>query len=110
MQTDPLEENSVSASYEQRLSNLALADELGLDAAFIAERHFHPHYRASAPGAWLGAASQRTKRIRLGVLAYTLPIHAPAHLAEEISVLDHLTNGRLEVGLGLGHRPEELAA
>src|SRR4051794_23827818 len=110
MQTDPLDPRSHSEIFAQRLSDLALADEAGLDAAFVAERHFHRHYRASAPGAWLGAASQRTTNIRLGVLAYTLPLHSPVRLAEEIAVLDQLTGGRLEVGLGLGHRPEELNA
>src|SRR4051812_8793351 len=110
MQTDPLDTRSHFEVFAQRLSDLALADELGLDAAFVAERHFQRHYRASAPGPFLGAASQRTSRIRLGVLAYTLPLHSPVRLAEEIAVLDHLSNGRIDVGLGLGHRPEELQA
>lgn len=46
--------------------------------------------------------------MRLGVLAYTLPLHDPARLAEEIAYLDTLSNGRFEVGVGLGHRPAEL--
>jgi alkanesulfonate monooxygenase SsuD/methylene tetrahydromethanopterin reductase-like flavin-dependent oxidoreductase (luciferase family) len=109
-QIDPTDPDSHAAVYERRLADVALADELGLEAAFTAERHFMPTYRASAPGAWLGAASQRTRQIRLGVLAYTLPIRPPVALAEEVAVLDHLTRGRLDVGLGLGHRPQELAA
>ncbi|HEV2109456.1 MAG TPA: LLM class flavin-dependent oxidoreductase [Thermomicrobiales bacterium] len=109
-QVDPLSQATDGEVYRQRLDDLALADELGFEVAFTAERHFMPTYRCPAPGTWIGAASQRTTRLRLGVLAYTLPIHAPAALAEEIAVLDHLSVGRLEVGLGLGHRPEELVA
>jgi alkanesulfonate monooxygenase SsuD/methylene tetrahydromethanopterin reductase-like flavin-dependent oxidoreductase (luciferase family) len=108
MQADPLRTLSLREVYQARLDDLELADQLGFSVAFCAERHFTPLCQCPAPGAWLGAASQRTERIRLGVLAYTLPIHEPVLLAEEIAVLDQLTGGRLEVGLGLGHRPEEL--
>ncbi|HEY7036275.1 MAG TPA: LLM class flavin-dependent oxidoreductase [Thermomicrobiales bacterium] len=110
MQIDPTDPTGHGEVYRRRLDDLAFADEIGLDVAFTAERHFLANYRASAPNAWLGAASQRTRRIRLGVLAYTLPLHSPVRLAEEVAVLDHLSSGRLEVGLGLGHRPEELVA
>ncbi|MGH2532855.1 MAG: LLM class flavin-dependent oxidoreductase [Thermomicrobiales bacterium] len=109
-QIDPTDPAGHAAVYRRRLDHLALADELGLRFAFTAERHFLQTYRCPAPGAWLGAGTQRTRQIRLGVLAYTLPIHPPAALAEEIAVLDQLCEGRLEVGLGLGHRPEELVA
>jgi alkanesulfonate monooxygenase SsuD/methylene tetrahydromethanopterin reductase-like flavin-dependent oxidoreductase (luciferase family) len=110
MQIDPTDAAGHGEVYRRRLDDLAYADEVGLDVAFTAERHFMAHYRASAPTAWLGAASQRTRRMRLGVLAYTLPLHSPVRLAEEVAVLDHLSGGRLEVGFGLGHRPEELVA
>lgn len=110
MQVDPTDQAGTADVYRRRLDDLALADDLGLAYAFTAERHFMRAYRCPAPGAWLGAASQRTRRIRLGVMAYTLPLHPPAALAEEIAVLDQLSGGRLEVGLGLGHRPEELVA
>jgi alkanesulfonate monooxygenase SsuD/methylene tetrahydromethanopterin reductase-like flavin-dependent oxidoreductase (luciferase family) len=110
LQVDPLDPADTATVYARRLADLALADELGFEVAFTAERHFMPNYRAPAPSAWVAAASQRTRRLRLGVLAYTLPLHAPFRLAEEVAVLDHLSGGRLEVGLGLGHRPEELAA
>lgn len=109
-QIDPTDPDDSYAVYGRRLDDLALADEVGLTYAFTAERHFLATYRCPAPTAWLGAASQRTSAIRLGVMANTLPIHSPVRLAEDIAVLDHLTKGRLDVGLGLGHRVEELVA
>jgi alkanesulfonate monooxygenase SsuD/methylene tetrahydromethanopterin reductase-like flavin-dependent oxidoreductase (luciferase family) len=110
MQIDPLDPADHATVYRRRLDDLAYADELGFAVAFTAERHYLRHYRAPAPTAWLAAASQRTSRIRLGTLAYTLPLHSPVRLAEEIAVLDQLTGGRIEIGVGLGHRVEELAA
>lgn len=109
-QVDPTDTAPPTTVFERRLALLALADQAGLRYAFTAERHYMANYWTPAPTAWIAAASQRTSAIRLGVLAYTLPLHLPAALAEEIAVLDHLTNGRLEVGFGLGHRREELAA
>jgi alkanesulfonate monooxygenase SsuD/methylene tetrahydromethanopterin reductase-like flavin-dependent oxidoreductase (luciferase family) len=109
-QVDPTDSDTVAGGFARRLELLSLADRAGLRYAFTAERHFLPAYRTPAPSAWIGAASQRTSSIRLGVLAYTLPLHLPAALAEEVAILDHLSNGRIEVGFGLGHRPEELAA
>lgn len=113
LQVDPLDEGdpgNAGAVFETRLADLSVAEELGYQIAFTGERHYMAGYRSSAPTAWVAAATQRTKRIRLGVLAYTLPLHAPARLAEEVAVLDQLSGGRIEVGLGLGHRPEELTA
>jgi alkanesulfonate monooxygenase SsuD/methylene tetrahydromethanopterin reductase-like flavin-dependent oxidoreductase (luciferase family) len=106
-QVDPTDPDPTAAVFERRLKLLAHADRVGLRYAFTAERHFMPNYRASSATAWIAAASQRTERIRLGVMAYTLPLHLPAALAEEVAVLDQLSNGRLEVGFGLGHREEE---
>ena len=101
---------SADRVYAERLRDAELIDQLGLDYYFVAERHFLPLYRSPAPGIWLGAVAARTRRVRLGVLAYTVPLHNPVLLAEEISVLDHLSRGRAEVGVGLGHRPQELAS
>lgn len=110
MQRDPLIGDDPLIMYAKRLDDLAFADELALSIAFVAERHFMPNYACPSATTWLAAAAQRTRRMRLGVLAYTLPIRAPVQLAEEIAMLDLLTGGRLEVGLGLGHRTEELIA
>jgi len=110
MQIDPLLGQDLPAMLAGRLDDLACADELGFDVAFAAERHFMPQYAAASVTAWLGAASQRTCRMRLGAMAWTLPIKAPVELAENIATLDGLTNGRFEAGFGTGHRVEELVA
>ena len=103
-----LEEKSSQRAYAEHLTDAVVADESGLDYYFVAERHFMPLYRTPSPSVWLAAVAAKTKRIRIGALAYTLPLHNPVQLAEEVSMLDHLSGGRMEVGVGLGHRVEEL--
>src|SRR5919199_539221 len=96
-------------TYEQRLQVLAAADALGFWCYHLAEHHGTPLGMAPAPGLFLAAASQRTRRIRLGPLVYLLPLYNPVRLAEEIAMLDHLSRGRLELGIGRGASPYELA-
>src|ERR1051325_6383448 len=50
----------------------------------------------------LAAGAQRTRRLRFGPCVYVLPLHHPLRLIEEVSMLDHLSRGRLEVGVGRG--------
>jgi len=108
LQIDPADARAAGEVLERRLDDLAYADSLGMWGYFTAERHFWKAYRSVAPSAWIAAASQRARTMRLGVLAYTLPLHDPALLAEEIAFLDLLSGGRFELGVGLGHRPVEL--
>lgn len=110
MQVDPVLKPDPSTMYAQRLDDLALADDAGIDVAFSAERHFIHHHIIPSATTWVASAVQRTSRIRLGMLGYTLPIREPVQLAEEIAMVDQLSGGRVEVGFGLGHRPEELVA
>ena len=109
LQIDPTDLRSPHEVLAERLADLAYAESLGFWGVFTGERHFWPAYRSVAPAVWLAAATQHTSRMRLGVLAFTLPLHQPAQFAEEVAFLDHLSGGRLEVGIGLGHRPVELA-
>jgi alkanesulfonate monooxygenase SsuD/methylene tetrahydromethanopterin reductase-like flavin-dependent oxidoreductase (luciferase family) len=103
---DPL---LLADTYEQRLQVIAVADALGYWCYHLAEHHGTPLGMAPAPGLFLAAASQRTRRIRLGPLVYLLPLYNPVRLAEEICMLDHLSRGRLELGVGRGASPYELA-
>jgi alkanesulfonate monooxygenase SsuD/methylene tetrahydromethanopterin reductase-like flavin-dependent oxidoreductase (luciferase family) len=95
--------------YEQRLQCLEYADEAGFYCYHLAEHQCTPLGLAPSPGVFLAAAIQRTQRLRLGPLVYLLPLYNPLRLAQEICMLDNLSRGRLEVGVGRGVSPFELA-
>ena len=95
--------------FEQRLKMLEYADESGFFCYHLAEHHTTPLSLVASPALFLSAAAQRTERIRLGPLVYLLPLYNPLRLLHEISMLDHLSQGRLELGVGRGVVPFELA-
>jgi alkanesulfonate monooxygenase SsuD/methylene tetrahydromethanopterin reductase-like flavin-dependent oxidoreductase (luciferase family) len=87
--------------YHNALAQLELADRLGYDYAWEVEHHFLEEYSHSpAPEVFLGAASQRTRQIRLGHGIIQLTTSHPARVAERVAVLDLLSNGRVELGMG----------
>jgi alkanesulfonate monooxygenase SsuD/methylene tetrahydromethanopterin reductase-like flavin-dependent oxidoreductase (luciferase family) len=94
--------------YEERLRLLAAADEAGFYCYHLAEHHSTPLGMAPSPALFLTAATQRTRRIRLGPLVYLLPLYDPLRLIEEVAMLDQLSDGRLELGVGRGVSPYEL--
>src|SRR5215470_6867094 len=63
---------------------------------------------APSPALFLTAATQRTRRIRFGPLVYLLLLYDPLRLIEEVAMLDQLSGGRLELGIGRGVSPYEL--
>ncbi|MBV8166231.1 MAG: LLM class flavin-dependent oxidoreductase [Alphaproteobacteria bacterium] len=94
--------------YEARLRLIEAYDRAGFHAYHLAEHHATPLGMAPAPSVFLAAVAQRTRRLRFGPLVYTLALHHPLRLAEEICMLDHLSGGRLEVGVGRGISAFEL--
>jgi len=94
--------------YENRLQLIEFYDSAGFRTYHMSEHHATPLSQAPSPSVFLAAVTQRTGRIRLGALVYVLPAHHPLRLAEEICMLDHLSRGRLEVGIGRGASPHEL--
>ncbi len=94
--------------YEERLELLAAAEEAGFFCYHLAEHHATPLGMAPSPALFLAAAAQRTRRIRLGPLVYLLPLYNPLRLTEEVCMLDQMSNGRLELGVGRGVTPYEL--
>ncbi|MGY3407223.1 alkanesulfonate monooxygenase SsuD/methylene tetrahydromethanopterin reductase-like flavin-dependent oxidoreductase (luciferase family) [Bradyrhizobium sp. GM5.1] len=87
--------------YQNALSQMELADSLGYDHAWVVEHHFLEEYSHSpSPESFLAAASQRTRNIRLGHGILQLTTNHPARVAERVAVLDLLSNGRCEFGMG----------
>jgi alkanesulfonate monooxygenase SsuD/methylene tetrahydromethanopterin reductase-like flavin-dependent oxidoreductase (luciferase family) len=95
--------------YEERLKLIEAYDRFGFHAYHLAEHHATPLGMAPSPSVFLAAVAQRTKRLRFGALVHTLSLYHPLRLAEEICMLDQMSGGRLELGIGKGISPHELA-
>jgi alkanesulfonate monooxygenase SsuD/methylene tetrahydromethanopterin reductase-like flavin-dependent oxidoreductase (luciferase family) len=96
--------------YENRLRLIEAYDRAGFHAYHLAEHHATPLGMAPSPSVFLAAVAQRTRRLRFGPLVYTLSLHHPLRVAEEICMLDHMSGGRFELGIGRGISPLELSA
>ncbi|MBS1886194.1 MAG: LLM class flavin-dependent oxidoreductase [Actinobacteria bacterium] len=91
-------------TYADVLSDVRLAEELGFDTFWFAEHHFNREFSLSpSPNLFIAAASQITERIKLGTAVNVLPYHNPIRVAEEGAMLDILTGGRLQWGIGRGY-------
>jgi alkanesulfonate monooxygenase SsuD/methylene tetrahydromethanopterin reductase-like flavin-dependent oxidoreductase (luciferase family) len=98
----------LAEQYENRLRLIEFYDRAGFRTYHMSEHHSTPLNLTPSPSVFLAAIAQRTKRLRFGALVYVLPAHHPLRLAEEICMLDHLSRGRVEVGVGRGASPHEL--
>ncbi len=98
----------LSGTFADRLRVLELADQAGFYSFHLAEHHGTPLCMGASPSVFLGALSQRTTRLRFGPLVYLLPLYHPLRLVEEVCMLDHLSGGRLDLGVGRGISPIEL--
>jgi alkanesulfonate monooxygenase SsuD/methylene tetrahydromethanopterin reductase-like flavin-dependent oxidoreductase (luciferase family) len=94
--------------YQETLELFTAADQLGFDVAWIAQHHFKEIAgRLPSPFPFLAAAAQCTRRMRLGTAVVTLPFDNPIRVAEDAAVVDALSGGRLELGVGSGLDPVE---
>jgi alkanesulfonate monooxygenase SsuD/methylene tetrahydromethanopterin reductase-like flavin-dependent oxidoreductase (luciferase family) len=88
--------------FEARLRFVETLDQLGFYSYHVAEHHGTPLGFAPSPNIYLAAVAQRTRRLRFGPLVYVAALYHPMRLAEEICMLDQMSGGRLQVGLGRG--------
>ena len=96
--------------WEDGLWLLTEAEAMGFDAVLVQQHFFQPDgYGPSIP-ILLTLLAERTRKIRIGSYLHILPLHSPAALAQECAVLDHVSGGRLDVCVGLGHSLAEYAA
>jgi alkanesulfonate monooxygenase SsuD/methylene tetrahydromethanopterin reductase-like flavin-dependent oxidoreductase (luciferase family) len=97
--------------YRETLELFVAADQLGFDVAWVAQHHFKDVAgRLPSPFPFLAAASQCTRRVRLGACVVVLPLELPLRVAEDAAVVDALSGGRLELGIGSGGDPAEFQA
>ena len=97
--------------YRLGAEQIAHAERHGFDGAWIAQHHFHEDEGGMpAPLVFLGYVAARTSRIRLGTGIVTLPLEQPLRVAEDAAVLDALSGGRLELGIGSGGTASAFAA
>ncbi len=92
---------------ERDLQLIEHLDELGFDEAWFGEHHSAGYEIIASPEVFIAAAAQRTKHIRLGTGVSSLPYHHPFMLADRLVLLDHLTRGRLMIGVGPGALPSD---
>jgi alkanesulfonate monooxygenase SsuD/methylene tetrahydromethanopterin reductase-like flavin-dependent oxidoreductase (luciferase family) len=107
----PWEEGAEERLLNDALEQVEIADRIGIDHVWEVEHHFLEEYsHSSAPEVFLAAASQRTRRIRLGHGIVQLPpgVNHPARVAERIATLDLLSGGRVDLGTGESSSQMEL--
>ncbi|SFM58972.1 putative FMN-dependent luciferase-like monooxygenase [Variovorax sp. OV329] len=106
-----LDNATASERYRLATEQIVHAEALGFDAAWVAQHHFHEAEGGlPSPLVFLAQVAAKTQRIRLGTGIVTLPLENPVRVAEDAVVLDLLSNGRLEFGVGTGGTPSSFAA
>jgi alkanesulfonate monooxygenase SsuD/methylene tetrahydromethanopterin reductase-like flavin-dependent oxidoreductase (luciferase family) len=94
---------------EETIEQCVLADEVGFDHLWFVEHHFLTSFSgSSAPEVIISALSRLTKRIRLGFGVVILPNHHPIQVAERVAMVDHLSGGRVEFGVGRSSPYEQM--
>ena len=103
-------EGSTAELYQSRLELVERADQAGFYGYHLAEHHATPLGMAPSPSVFLAALAGRTTQIRFSPMAYLLPLYHPLRLVEEVCMLDHLSGGRIEVGVSRGVSPYEIGS
>ena len=89
------------------LEQVAFADQAGIDEAWLGEHRFSRHGLLSGIWSFLGAVAGRTTNIRIGTAVIVLPLHNPVLVAEEVAMLDVISGGRFNFGIGSGYQRQE---
>ena len=107
----PWTRQSESDCYWEMLEQVVFAEELGLESVWMADHQFRTEWsHSSAPEVTLGALSQRTSRMRLGIAVVVPPVQHPLHTAARIATLDILSKGRADLGVGRSGYPYQMSA
>jgi alkanesulfonate monooxygenase SsuD/methylene tetrahydromethanopterin reductase-like flavin-dependent oxidoreductase (luciferase family) len=93
---------SEQAVYDSGMEQMLAAEALGYHSVWLAEHHFNDYGLCPAPPVLASFIAARTTTLRLGMGVSLLPLHHPVNLAEQLAVLDVVSGGRLDVGIGRG--------
>ena len=96
--------------YQRAVELVVEAERLGADAVWLSEHHLFDDGYLPQPLTFAAALATRTQRLRIGTAIVVAPLRHPLHLAEEAAIVDVLSGGRLELGLGAGYAANEYAA
>jgi alkanesulfonate monooxygenase SsuD/methylene tetrahydromethanopterin reductase-like flavin-dependent oxidoreductase (luciferase family) len=108
--TTPRENSTHQEMFRRQLEEVELAERIGIDQIWFFEHHLNPTGPVPSPNLRIAAAARTTSRIRFASMVNILPFRHPLLVAEEAAMLDNLTDGRFDMGLGRGLRPPEFAA
>ena len=93
--------------YANTLDECRLAEELGFHTVWLAEHHFSPYGIAPSLPVLAAAVARETRRVRIGTAVVVAPFAHPIRIAEEWAMVDILSEGRLDFGIGRGYQPAE---
>lgn len=100
--------DNAQRAYAEALALFEAADRMGLDSGWVAQHHFGQQGGLlPSPLPFLAAAAARTRQIRLGTSIVVIPLESPLRVAEDAAVVDLISAGRLELGVGSGGDPGE---
>ncbi|HEY7492267.1 MAG TPA: LLM class flavin-dependent oxidoreductase, partial [Candidatus Tectomicrobia bacterium] len=103
------ESRTQEQALREALEQIELADQLGIDEVWLGEHHFSRHGLLSGLFSFAGHVAARTKHMRIGTAVSVLPFHNPIVVAEEAAMIDILSGGRLDFGVGSGYQRQEFA-
>ncbi len=95
--------------YAETLRQIAWAETIGYDDVWLTEHHFCEDGHAPSILPLAAAVAARTTRIRIGTSVLLLPLHHAVRVAEDAAAIDILSNGRFDLGVGIGYRPQEFS-
>ena len=97
---------SETVAFEHAMAEMIAAEDCGYDAIWLAEIHFQKDRSVlAAPLAIAAALAGRTRRVKLGIAVQVLPLSHPLHIAEDVATIDHLSGGRIDLGVGRSGLP-----
>jgi|GEM_PF-710526 len=106
-QPDYNDHEIVQRAFDFNLERMVELEDIGFEGIFYSEHHFI-NSMSPCPNLLVALLAGRTKRLKIGVMGNVLPFHQPWRIAEELHMLDYITNGRLEIGVASGVPPEFL--